>query len=538
MNVLRKPLRPACLLTWVGLVVPFLLFSIVPLAWMAAQALCSAAPSKIFGDLDLCLLLGRTVAFSLTAAGIATLLGGIAGYLLGSASWRGKGLARIILILPLAIPPYLHAIGWTTLLRPRGWVAASISFLLGITPSQISEAVYSFFGATLVLALAYFPIAMLFCEKSLALSSPALREAARVFGANRWQVFWVARWPFLRSAIASSAMVILLLAASDLGVPTIFKVPVFNFEVFTQLGAFNDVTAATLLAMPLFVVGVSVLAFERRFTVGGDVQPDARDIQPPQPASPARAHFNRAFFAVLAVTVLGLPISAIAVHGARADAFVQMARLAIHPAANTIGYAGCAAVLVTLIAFAFAWMLRTTSRVVLRLTDWILVVGFAVPGTIVALALLAVFDRPGVFQLVTPVMLVVAALVVRYTIVGYRIAAGAMAQIPSEIFDAAALDGAGAIRMICYVFLPLARVALLAALAVAFILSVGEIGSTILLYPPGGETLPITLYAIEANSPRSYVAALTLIQLLVSLAPVALVTMTICAASRWTSAER
>lgn len=522
MSALRKPLRPARALAWVGFISPFLIFSIGPLIWMVIKAIGAAAPSTTFHDPGLWALLGRTVVFSLVAAGMATLLGGVAGYLLGATSWRGKGLARAILILPLAIPPYLHAIGWTTLLRPRGWVAAALDVLFGIEQSQLSDAVYSFFGATFVLALAYFPIAMLFCEKSLALSSPSLSEAARVFGANRWQVFRVARWPFVRPAVASSAMIVFLLSASDLGVPTIFKVPVFNFEVFTQLGAFNDVAAATLLTLPLFAVGVLVLTLERRITVGGVVRAEG-DVRPPPSASRGQARFNGVFFAGLAVVVLALPILAIAAHGARADAFARMARLAVRPAANTIGYAGCAALLITLAAFAFAWTLRSASRAVLRLTDRILVVGFAVPGTIVALAILGAFDRPEVSRWVTPAILVVAALVVRYVIVGYRIAAGAIAQIPGEVFEAAALDGARTIHTVRHVLLPLTRTALLATLAVGFVLCAGEISSTILLYPPGGETLPIALYAIEANSPRSYVAALTLIQLLVSLVPIALI---------------
>lgn len=40
-----------------------------------------------------------------------------------------------------------------------------------------------------------------------------------------------------------------------------------------------------------------------------------------------------------------------------------------------------------------------------------------------------------------------------------------------------------------------------------------------MLYPPGGETLPIALYSIEANSPRAYVAAMALYEVLLCLSP-------------------
>ncbi len=78
-------------------------------------------------------------------------------------------------------------------------------------------------------------------------------------------------------------------------------------------------------------------------------------------------------------------------------------------------------------------------------------------------------------------------------------------------------------RIAVHVILPMTRVALITTFAISFILSVGEIGSTILLYPPGGETLPIALYSIEANSPRSYVAAMTILLLALCMIPLILV---------------
>ncbi len=520
-----KPLDALRLSIWVGSAIIFLAFGALPLLSMIAEAIRTTTPAAVLRDPLLWPLLGRTIGLSLAVAAGASVLGTAAGYLLGATSWHGKTLARIVLILPLAVPPYLHAIGWTTLLRPRGGPASFLSFVFGFQPSSISEILYSFVGAAAILSLAYFPIAMLFSEKSLALSSPALSEAAQVFGANRWQTFSVARWPFLRPAVASSAMIIFLLTACDLGVPTILKVPVFNFEVFTQLSAFNDVTAATLLTLPLLFVGLLVLNIERRLTVGAPLEPDVQDIEPPRPASARQARVNQIVFTCLAILLLGLPIGSIVFEGARLDALTQMARLAQQPVVNTFRYAISTSLIITCIAFTLAWILRKARPWLLRITDWVLVIGFAVPSTILALALLAVYDRPGISQWVTPIVLVVAALVVRYVILGYRIASAAIGQIPNEIFEAAALDGAGPVLTAWHILLPLTQIALMATIAIAFVFAIGEIGSTILLYPPGGETLPIALYAIEANSPRSYVAAMTLIQLLVTLVPLAVVTL-------------
>ena len=71
------------------------------------------------------------------------------------------------------------------------------------------------------------------------------------------------------------------------------------------------------------------------------------------------------------------------------------------------------------------------------------------------------------------------------------------------------------------------RLALLASLAVAFVLAVGEIGATIPLYPPGGETLPIALHGIEANSPHAYLSAMTIPQPIVLAAPLGVIALVI-----------
>jgi ABC-type spermidine/putrescine transport system permease subunit II len=60
-----------------------------------------------------------------------------------------------------------------------------------------------------------------------------------------------------------------------------------------------------------------------------------------------------------------------------------------------------------------------------------------------------------------------------------------------------------------------------AAWVVAFVLAFGELGSVVLVSPPGQSTLPLRIYTIVANTPSSTVAALALLQVTVALAPLA-----------------
>ena len=96
----------------------------LPLGWMAVQVVRVAGEARSLLPTAFYLgLLGRTVAYSLAAAALATLLGIPAGLVLG----RGRGpLARALwLLLPatLLLPSITYAYGWSQFLR-----------LLGLTP--------------------------------------------------------------------------------------------------------------------------------------------------------------------------------------------------------------------------------------------------------------------------------------------------------------------------------------------------------------------------------------------------------------------
>lgn len=502
--------RFTVLALWVVCLTPFVLFCVVPICKLFWRAFDGSSTSQPLLTAHSAQLLIRSLALSFFVALFATTLGTVLGFRLGATKWPGKTIARIALLMPLMVPPYLHALGWTTLLRVEGPVSEWLA-VWGIPARATDDAIYSFGGAVFVLSLAYFPVAVLFTEKSMAWSSPSLVEAAQVFGAGPWQAFLVARWPFLRPAVASSAMIIFLLASSDLGVPTILKVDVFNFEVFTQLAAFNDTRAATLLCAPLAVIGLIAVKLERRIA-DGTTQPDT-DMERPRPAGRLTIVSNIGLVA-LAVAIGGaLPLAAILSEAIDRNAFTKMSELAAAPAWNTLSYSAFAALALLLLSMALTAVLCHASHRTRNAMDGLLAMGFAIPSTIVALGLLATYDRPGVSRWITPSLLVVAALVVRYAIVALRIVQQSVLQIPLELFDAAATAGAGIKTIFWRIILPLIRVPLLAVTALGFIFASGEIGSTILLHPPGGETLPIALYAIEANSPRSYVAALALIQI-------------------------
>ena len=147
---------------------------------------------------------------------------------------------------------------------------------------------------------------------------------------------------------------------------------------------------------------------------------------------------------------------------------------------------------------------------------------FAVPSTVVGIGLIGIWNRTGVFGVLygTPAMLVLAYLAL---VPVCALAIGATIRtVPESHEEAAATAGAGWMRTMAQIVLPQVRSGLLAAWVVAFVLAFGEVGTSILVAPPGESTLPIRVYTLIANAPPGDAAALAVVQTVVILCPLAL----------------
>src|SRR3990167_3230505 len=86
--------------------------------------------------------------------------------------------------------------------------------------------------------------------------------------------------------------------------------------------------------------------------------------------------------------------------------------------------------------------------------------------------------------------------------------------------EAGIVTGVAWFRVLGKILIPLQGYGLIATWLVCFMFCVGELGTTILVYPPGHETLPISLFTVMANSPTDVVSALSIIIVVMTLLPV------------------
>ena len=430
---------------------------------------------------------------------LATLIGAPLGVALSRVPLPYKAALRVALAAPVTLPPYIVALAW--IYQGGAWI-------------------YSLPGAVIVLGLVFYPLSMLATEAAMRRVDGRLEEAALLI-APPGRVLRRITAPLVAPAVLAAALVIFVLALSEFGVPGLLRVRVYPTEVFTAFAALYDVGRATLLTVPLLLLSTAVAATAG--VIGGDHLVVARRMTGTAPLPlPASRRPVISFVVVVILVALVLPVSVLTREASGASLFLTVSgsgeAIVNSLVLSTVG-ASAAIGMALWIGYARARARRSVGRAF----DVLLVVLFAVPGTVIGVGLIGFWNRPGPLGIIygTDAMTLLAYLA-RLVPVAVLPIAAAIRSVPVSHEEAGAVSGAGWLRTLRHLVLPQTRIALAAAWVVAFILAFGELGAAILVAPPGEATLPIRIYTMIANAPPSQVAALALLQASIVGAPLAL----------------
>ncbi len=453
------------------------------------------------------LLLNSTL-LGVGASALATLIGAPLGLLLARSDVRGKDWWRLALVMPLVVPPYVLALAWT-------WLAGSI----GLS----AERTYCLTGAAGILGVSFYPLAMLAMEAAARRVDAQLEEAALLVAVPR-RVAMRITLPLVAPAVAATALVIFVLAISDFGVPGLLRVNVFTTEVFTAFAALYDFGAATALSTPLLIV--TLLAAIIAAIITGESRLTSRQgsrVGLPLRLGRWRPLAEVSLLFVLLVCVL-LPALTLMLEAGSLKWIASATKDSGSAVMNSIVLSSVGATLAVALAVLPGYArARMKSHWGGKLVDLLFITLFAVPGTVVGIGLIGLWNRPGVAGTVyTSQLIVLIAYLARFAPVAALMISAGVRQIPVSFEEAAAVTGAGWWRSFTRIVLPNLKTSLAAAWAVAFVFAFGELSATILVAPPGESTLPVRIYTLIANTPTGNVAALALTQSMIALLPLAL----------------
>lgn len=480
--------------------------ALVPLASLAGQAFATdlAGVAQTLGAVRTWALFGSSLALAGVVTALALLLGLPLGLLLGRADVPGRATALWLHAFPLFVPPFLLALGWFHVFGREG--------VLG--NAGTATALFSPAGAAIVLALALAPVVTLLVAVALQAVDPSLEEAALLAG-GPWRTATRILLPLTRPAVALGALVVFSLAFSELGVPTFLRVGVYPAMVFARLGGVDyQPGEAIALSAPLVGVSVVLLLAERRaagrrsFTALGL---RSREV----PALALGRWRGTATGAAWTLAVLPLaPIAALAWRAGPAG-FGELPRWLGASPLNTLVATLAAATFALLVAIPVGHAAARGLRGGAGL-DALAVLAFLTPASVLGAGLIGAWNRPATEAIYASAAIVAVALAARYSAIGLRTAAVAFAQSAPHLEEAAAVSGAGFVRRLTRILLPIHARGLGAAWLLTALFCLRDLEAAVLIYPAGSEPLTVRIFTLEANGPPGVVAALACSQVVLS----------------------
>ncbi|HEV8321818.1 MAG TPA: ABC transporter permease subunit [Myxococcota bacterium] len=483
---------------------------LVPLVSLAAGVFArdGAAAFAVLGSPRVRTLFARSLALAAAATVLALAAGLPLGLWLGRATFRGRRVVLLVHAFPLFLPPFLVALGWFHLLGRTG------ARVLLFGPA----------GVGAVLGFAFAPLVTALVALAVEAVDPALVDAARAV-ARPARVATHVLLPLAWPAAALGGLVVFVLAFSELGVPLFLGVTVYPAEVFVRLAAFGNLAEATALCVPLVAVGWLVLVLERALGARPLAALGLRSglrAPPPPAAAPRGRRLARAAALSLALAPALLPLAGLAWRAAAGHAFAHLGGRLGDSVATSLAAGAAGATAITALALVLGHAVVRRRRVA-AVADALAVLGFVVPATVLALGLVAAWNRPATRLVYGSLAILVLGFVARYAVVGVRTFAVAVAQASPHLEEAAAAHGGSYLQRLARIVVPLHARGAVAAWLLAFLFCLRDVETAILYYPPGRDPLPVRIFALEANGGDALVAGLSLVQVALTAAALAAV---------------
>ncbi len=433
-------------------------------------------------------LLGNSLVLACLTALLSALLGVPLGIVLGKTDLPLRRLFTLLFTLPLLIPPYITALSWAGVLKRGG-------FLFGLS------------GCVLVLTSTFLPVVMLGTMTYLRIINSRLEEAARL-ASHPLGVLRHITLPLIRPGILLASTLVFLLAFGEFGVPMFLRVDVFPVESFTQFSAFHNFGAATAAVVPMAILTFAVLGaewfflrhrtYELRPALGGETT--LLELGQCKP-------FLFVAVALLCLVIVVIPIFSLLVQSGSLGTYIRMLRVVGDSLIRSIAFAAVGATALTTVGFFVGYLIHTRVLAIWQAVDAWTVLLFALPSTVIGIGLIALWNRPATnFIYATPLMLLLGYLA-QYTALTSRVTVAGLSLVPVSMEEAAASTGAGWVRRVSLIVIPLIGPTLLAGWLIAYIFCLRDTGIAMLVYPPGQDTLPVRIFTLMANGAPDLIAA-------------------------------
>ena len=440
----------------------------------------------------------------------------------------GKAFLRTAANLSLLSPPFIGAYSWIVLFGRMGLVNRALGTIGWELPT-----IYGWRGILLVFIVQYFPFVFLLVSAALRSVDQSIEDAALSLGSPPRRTLCTAILPILAPSLTAGGLLVFMGTMADFGTPMIIgeglrTLPTLMYgEFMNELGG-NPAMASTLGSLLILVNTVALMAqryyaFRKAYNVVC--------IQPLRVQRMGRARmllltaFAYAVVVVAIIPSLTIIISSfmptkgpVMYAGFSLHSYQVIFHMVPRAIANTFGLTALSVVLDVLLGVLVAYLLARRRSRAHALLDSLIMLAYAIPGTVVGVGLIVVYNRPPIILTGTWVILLVSYFI-RHLPYPVRSCTAMLQQIDVRVEEASISLGVPPFRTFVKVTIPLMFPAILSGAALAWMTTIGELSSSILLYSGPWATMSVAIFTEVFSNHFGTASALASILILAAFIP-------------------
>lgn len=477
-------------------------------------------------------VVANTVWLTVSVALTTLLLGAAAAWLTATCEFPGRRWLGWALLLPLAMPGYVIAFALTGIFEYGAPLSSYLRESLAVELPRFSAGVAS----TICLSLTLYPYVYLLARQAFLTQGIRSLEVAQSLGMTRRRGFFRVALPMARPWLAAGVALVCMETLADFGTVKVFNFDTFTTAIYSAWFGLFSLTAALQMSVMLLVLVLVALTLEYRFRGKARYTSAGSAANAPRMQLSGGARIAASGFCLLLFALaFAAPVSQLVFWAWNSLAGEWGARYLEYFRASLL-LSLASAGLVTLMAVMLGYSERRAPGVITRWSARVATLGYALPGTVLAVGFFVVVAGAGhaltamagwlapgrgvTITLTGTLLVMLLAYSARFMAVAYGPLGSAFERITPRVDDAARGLGVTGAQLLRRVHLPMLRGGIATAALLVFVDVMKELPITLITRPFGWDTLAVRIFQMttEGEWQRAAIPALAIVA--AGLAPV------------------
>lgn len=499
--------------------------------------------AKIYLDAGTYKLLWNTVSLAVGAIGTGFLFALPLAWLVERTNTPGRNSMYMLILVPMAIPPMISALGWERLLGPRiGLINVFLRWLLDLKGEGPLN-VFTIYGMAVVMGLSSVPTLFLILAPVFRNLDPAFEEASVVSGAGRWKTFLRVTMPLASPAVFAALIWAFVLALEAFEIPGVLGLQagilVFSTKIFWAVapptGELPDYGMASALSIFVLILSSLLVYVYLRMLGAGEkyTSVTGKGYRPVRVDLGRWRYLGICFFGVYIVLAIVLPLAVLIwgslLHYYQLPSWTLLKQISLQnylsildspytleAIRNTAILVFTAATVTTLLCAVIAWVIIRFRGIWGRTVNVLSFSPIAIPTVIIGFAMVLTYIAfpIGIYG---TVWIIVIAHVTRYMSYGSRAMIAAQVQVHSELEEASYTFGASLLTTFRRIILPIVVPAVVSLWLWVALHSLRELTAAVLLSTPDNQVVSTLIWNSYYEGEVGIAYALSVMLILVSL---------------------